>query len=83
MGCYLSCGGCGKKSLGFYVCAPDYSLNKNLALALVFSILHLVLPVTIITMYQARVMYSVISHMCCLSLIFLSVCMRLTLQNGA
>ena len=38
MGCYFSCGGYGKKSLGFYVCASDYSLNKNLVLALVFRI---------------------------------------------
>jgi len=46
MGCYFSCGGCGKESPGFDVCASDYSLKKNSALALVFSILHMVLSFT-------------------------------------
>lgn len=49
MACYFSCGGYGKKSHGFHICASDYSLNMNLALALVFSILHLALSFTIIT----------------------------------
>lgn len=62
MGCYFSCGGYGKKSLGFYVCASDYSLNKNLALALEFSILHLALSFMIITVSGLCDVFSYFPH---------------------
>lgn len=71
IGWFFACGGYGKKSLGSYVCASDYSVNKNLALALEFSILHLVLSCMIIPVSGMGDVFSYFLHVLsfpCLSL---------------